>query len=121
MSTSFNGDLSHGLLLSDSLQRLQLEASSNDLASNGTDNGIDSQFPSPPSRLLGSVLHEGYGFRPASGSSTPPSNAVRTIDSPLPDRHGLGWPGVFFKLSPVNPKYLCFSQINGVPLDCNSR
>ncbi|KIM83912.1 hypothetical protein PILCRDRAFT_818937 [Piloderma croceum F 1598] len=89
MSTSFNGDLSHGLLLSDSLQRLQLEA---DVASNGTDNEFDSRIPSPPSRLLGSVLHEGYGFRPASGSSTPPSNVVRTIDSPLPDRHGLGWP-----------------------------
>jgi GTP cyclohydrolase I len=94
MATSFNGDLSHGTLLSDSLQRLQLEPS-DDLAPNGTDNDNDSQISSPPSRLLASVLHEGYGFRPASGDSTPPSNVLRTTDSPLPDRHGLGWPGEF--------------------------
>jgi len=114
MSTSSNGDLSHGLLLSDSLQRLHLEA---DVASNGTDNENDFRISSPPSRLL---HHEGYGFRPASGSSSPPSNVVRAIDSPLPDRHGLGWPGESFKLWLVNPKYLCFSQINGVSLDRDS-
>jgi GTP cyclohydrolase I len=92
MATSVDGDLSHGKLLSDSLQRLQLEASSSDVAQNGTDSDIDSPLSSPPSRLLSSVVHEGYGFRPASGGSTPPT---RSVDSPLPDRNGLGWPGEF--------------------------
>jgi len=89
MATSLDGDLSHGKLLSDSLQRLQLEVSSSDPVSNGTDSEIDPRLSSPPSRLLSSVLHEGYGFRPASGASTPPT---RSVDSPLPDRNGLGWP-----------------------------
>jgi hypothetical protein len=39
-------------------------------------------------------LREGYGFRPASGASTPLSH--RGIASPLPDPHGLGWPGEWY-------------------------
>jgi GTP cyclohydrolase IA len=95
MATSVDSDLSHGTLLSDSLQRL---ASSGDVALNGTDNDIDPHISSPPSRVLSSVLHEGYGFRPASGSSTPVSDAARNVGSPLPDPNGLGWPGEFFKV-----------------------
>jgi hypothetical protein len=94
MATSLDGDLSHGALLSDSLQRLQLQALSAD-APNDTDSDIDPRISSPTSRLLSSVLHEGYGFRPASGGSTPPHSVARSVDSPLPDQHGLGWPGEF--------------------------
>ena len=91
MPSSLDGDLSHGALLSDSLQRLQLQAESS--SDHPPNPDIDPRFSSP-SRLRTSVLHEGYGFRPTSGSSTPPQNAVRN-DSPLPDRNGLGWPGEF--------------------------
>jgi hypothetical protein len=69
-----------GTLLSHSLQQL--------VPQNGTDS--EPRPSSPPSRSL--IFHEGYGFRSASGGSTPPK-AVRNIDTPLPDRNGLGWPG----------------------------
>ena len=72
------GDLSHSTILYDSLEHLQDEP----------DELPD--LPSP-SRSTRSSLHDGYGFRPPSGSSTP-SQAHRNA-SPLPDRHGLGWPG----------------------------
>lgn len=41
------------------------------------------------------LIPEGYGFRPLSGSSTPLLAAGPAADrgSPLPDVHGLGWPG----------------------------
>lgn len=40
---------------------------------------------------------EGYGFRPASGTSTPlkASRSGTEAGSPLPDPNGLGWPGTF--------------------------
>ena len=90
MATSLDSDLSHGKLLSDSLQRLQLLSS---------DNGIDPT--PPPPRSLSSVLHEGYGFRPTSGGSTPP-NVVHSVDHPLPDCNGLGWPGRLLTSWPIN-------------------
>jgi len=98
MSTSLDDHLPHGTLLSDTLQRLQLESS--DVAPNGDnyDNETDSEprLSSPSSksyRKITSVVHEGYGFRPASGASTPPKTiAFHGPDSPLPDRNGLGWP-----------------------------
>lgn len=98
MSTSLDDHLSHGTLLSDSLERLQLQSS--DVTQNGDtyDNKIGSEprLSSPSSksyRLITSVVHEGYGFRPASGGSTPPKPVGHGPDSPLPDRNGLGWPG----------------------------
>lgn len=96
---TLNSDTSHGVLLSDSLQRLKLESSSlsNDVDDNQRDHETErdelANLPSPSSRLLNSVVHEGYGFRPTSGSSTPQSAIRAGSDSPLPDRHGLGWPG----------------------------
>ncbi|KAH8106135.1 GTP cyclohydrolase I [Cristinia sonorae] len=57
----------------------------------------DPQSPSPaqPSRSA-QLPHvkDGYGFRPASGISTPviSSHQVGATSSPLPDPHGLGWP-----------------------------
>lgn len=33
------------------------------------------------------LIHDGYGFRPSSGGSTP------SAPSSIPDIHGLGWPG----------------------------
>jgi GTP cyclohydrolase I len=94
MAMSLNGDLSYGTLLSDSLQRLQ--ENSHDTPADVSDTDIIPQIPSPTSRLLSSVLHEGYGFRPASGASTPPQIVGSGVDSPLPDRNGLGWPGEVF-------------------------
>jgi hypothetical protein len=38
-------------------------------------------------------VHEGYGFRPPSGVSTPLLQGA--TPSPIPDIHGLGWPGEF--------------------------
>lgn len=40
--------------------------------------------------------HEGYGFRPPSGISTPMYLSKAVAKSPLPDAHGLGWPGEQF-------------------------
>lgn len=37
-------------------------------------------------------VYDGYGFRPASGVSTPLHPAA-TTSSPIPDVNGLGWPG----------------------------
>ncbi|CAL1701361.1 unnamed protein product [Somion occarium] len=40
-----------------------------------------------------SHVREGYGFRPASGISTPVISSVQVgMNSPLPDPNGLGWP-----------------------------
>jgi GTP cyclohydrolase I len=36
-------------------------------------------------------VHDGYGFRPPSGASTP-----LNIETLVPDSNGLGWPGLFF-------------------------
>ncbi|KAH9978120.1 GTP cyclohydrolase I [Lactifluus volemus] len=44
----------------------------------------------PPSSLSKTPLHDGYGFRPPSGVSTPTAPPDR--NSPLPDVNGLGWP-----------------------------
>ena len=58
----------------------------------------DPQSPSAlPSTRAAQNHHvrEGYGFRPASGISTPVISSVQVggTPSPLPDLHGLGWPG----------------------------
>lgn len=104
----------HGELLSDGLRQLQLQQeqqeSSEAVSPKSVDhpplpedihNGelipsqdTDSQLPSsihPP----WPHVREGYGFRTPSGTSTPQtlvSHGERT--SPLPDPHGLGWPGM---------------------------
>ncbi|KIY72979.1 GTP cyclohydrolase I [Cylindrobasidium torrendii FP15055 ss-10] len=49
--------------------------------------------PAPPSPLRHHVVHEGYGFRPPSGVSTPIVTASgSSTDVLIPDAHGLGWP-----------------------------
>lgn len=100
MSTSLDDHVSHGALLTDSLQRLQSNSSS-DIPKNGDVYGNDingeprlSSPSSKSSRLITSIVHEGYGFRPTSGASTPPRViATHGPESPLPDPNGLGWPG----------------------------
>jgi hypothetical protein len=47
--------------------------------------------PVPAALLLTTKSRDGYGFRSASGMSTPLTMPSR--DSPLPDPNGLGWPG----------------------------
>lgn len=69
-------------LINDSLQRLEIISPPGGATVPVEESALKSRF---------GVLHEGYGFRPASGTSTP--TVERAIDSPLPDRNGLGWPG----------------------------
>ena len=49
--------------------------------------------PSPSGRYH--RVHEGYGFRPPSGISTPLMITQPTNQTLVPDVHGLGWPGQF--------------------------
>ncbi|KAF7794520.1 hypothetical protein EIP86_005654 [Pleurotus ostreatoroseus] len=88
----------HGTLLTDSLKRLELkEAVPSSLVQ---PDGDHASLPSTPGHHTRSPpIHEGYGFRPASGVSTPispaaaaPAPAQAGSSSPLPDPNGLGWP-----------------------------
>lgn len=54
---------------------------------------------------------DGYGFRPASGASTP-LRATSTA-SPLPDPNGLGWPGGL--LTPVCHRSVRTRCLSGSP------
>lgn len=95
-SMTTSNEASHSAILSDSLERLQLE-SEGATSSDGTDGNHErdelGDLPSP-SRSARALVHDGYGFRPPSGTSTPSgSSQVNRNASPLPDRHGLGWPG----------------------------
>ncbi|KAI0796591.1 hypothetical protein C8Q75DRAFT_741617 [Abortiporus biennis] len=109
----------HGEMLSESLRKLQIkEQQSSKTSSVSLDIGshdtqvdgeqpsrsenadqqlhLDPQSPSTSSARLTWNPHvrEGYGFRPASGVSTPllPSSSGVGTSSPLPDPNGLGWP-----------------------------
>ncbi|KAG1820537.1 uncharacterized protein BJ212DRAFT_1340675 [Suillus subaureus] len=88
---------SHVELLSNGLRKLELQQSETNPRSN--DQGGDPQSENDPSsasasRFSRSQAREGYGFRPASGISTPLTLSSRAVEggSPLPDPHGLGWP-----------------------------
>lgn len=91
-----NADADSDALINASLQRLDLVSSTGD-ATTPVDESETFRLASPASRAR-LRLHEGYGFRPASGASTPA--VERVADSPLPDRNGLGWPGEFWFLTP---------------------
>lgn len=89
----------HGARLSESLHKLQLAEvtdSELDSATNG-DHPESSRKDSPsPGRVTWNPhVREGYGFRSASGVSTPliASTSAQGTGSPLPDPNGLGWPG----------------------------
>lgn len=115
-------DVTHGALLTDSLRKLQLHEDSSPTQSSKapfpnpdlheTHDGSDPPTrgdvtepvkindPHSSSANLTRVacnphVREGYGFRPASGISTPiiPSQPALGTSSPLPDPNGLGWPG----------------------------
>ena len=106
---------SHGDLLSDSLRKITMEQlhfeSSSESAANEVLHGSPSNDPdaddsgnkdSPASATTSTTssarpawpphVREGYGFRPASGTSTPLMQVAERA-SPLPDPNGLGWPG----------------------------
>ncbi|THH13891.1 hypothetical protein EW146_g6380 [Bondarzewia mesenterica] len=115
-----SSDITHGALLSDSLRKLQIDSAAADsdgqnstldgpaeiASSSGTrgdedhvrkeskESGvISSSSSTDPTRLASTqLIREGYGFRPASGFSTPASVHAPERASPLPDIHGLGWP-----------------------------
>ncbi|KAH9843879.1 uncharacterized protein C8Q71DRAFT_17449 [Rhodofomes roseus] len=89
----------HGELLSESLQRLQLSQQARTDDADPHDGEHSDQVMSLPSPGLGRSawsphVREGYGFRPASGHSTPLLASTSRVggDSPLPDPNGLGWP-----------------------------
>ncbi|KII95925.1 hypothetical protein PLICRDRAFT_233331 [Plicaturopsis crispa FD-325 SS-3] len=94
-------DSAHGELLSDGLRRLQLQQEHTnaehtaDTPDPSADPERETQFAINPIRSPGTPhAREGYGFRQASGVSTPLTAPTQfpDRDSPLPDPNGLGWP-----------------------------
>ncbi|KAI9574992.1 hypothetical protein HD554DRAFT_2166435 [Boletus coccyginus] len=95
--------LSHGELLSNELRQLELHGATESqflLVANDADiprgeaQSVNSQHDSPqqvPVRSPWPHVHDGYGFRPPSGVSTPLTHGIEH-GSPLPDPNGLGWP-----------------------------
>lgn len=104
----------HAALLSNGIQQLKLQQQNH--SSPLANTASDTRASSPSSSDYGAEEHdddnratngavitqrrsspvrEGYGFRPASGTSTPLTESFRAADtgSPLPDPNGLGWPG----------------------------
>ncbi|KAJ3993618.1 hypothetical protein F5050DRAFT_1577247 [Lentinula boryana] len=78
---------SHSDLLAESLSKLE--------ASQKQVNGkVDPCHSQGNSGTIGTPrIHEGYGFRPPSGVSTPLiASATAASESLVPDSHGLGWP-----------------------------
>lgn len=97
--------LSHGELLSNELRQLEPHGATESqflLVANDADiprgeaQSVNSQHDSPqqvPVRSPWPHVHDGYGFRPPSGVSTPLTHGIEH-GSPLPDPNGLGWPGM---------------------------
>lgn len=73
---------SHGDLLADRLRRLD----------NPDDQSVQAPSDVHPTPSLPKAPYDGYGFRLASGMSSPLAPTDR--NSPLPDVNGLGWPGM---------------------------
>lgn len=70
--------------------------------SNSVSQDVDGEQNTDSSRTSAKLtllphVREGYGFRPASGTSTPTKASRSGTDtgSPLPDPNGLGWPGTY--------------------------
>lgn len=106
--------MSHSALLSDGLRKLQLHQESSETEDSedtltAPDVDQEDHAPSPPpssNRVpFKDHLRDGYGFRPASGISTPVIGTEKSHGSPLPDTNGLGWPG---KQLPWLSNYLAF-------------
>ncbi|KAI0343188.1 GTP cyclohydrolase I [Trametopsis cervina] len=110
MSPTPTDHAEHGALLTDSLRRLQLkeQTPSSLVEPSVRTNGVadaeqaqdshlnlahrsDEPLPSPSA--IPAHVHEGYGFRPPSGSETPNiAPPAQGQSTPLPDPNGLGWP-----------------------------
>jgi hypothetical protein len=75
---------SHGDLLVDRLRRLDIL----------DDHPVQTPSNDQPTPFQSKTPHDGYGFRPSSGKTSPRAPTDR--NSPLPDVNGLGWPGKFF-------------------------
>lgn len=74
---------SHHDLLADSLTKLEISQSTAKMNPGEEEKG----------HLCNLRVHEGYGFRPPSGISTPDSPTTVASDNLVPDPNGLGWPG----------------------------
>lgn len=75
---------SHSDLLADSLSKLEASQTQTNTKTEG-----DHPVSSPGPRI-----HEGYGFRPPSGITTPLiASATAASENMVPDPNGLGWPG----------------------------
>jgi len=92
-----NSYSTHGDLLADRLSRLDVDLSPKldhqPVQAPVTDD--TTHPPKPP--------YDGYGFRPASGMSSPRIQPPPDRNSPLPDVNGLGWPGQSSFLFPSSP------------------
>ncbi|KAH9947258.1 GTP cyclohydrolase I [Amylocystis lapponica] len=88
-------DDSTGARISQSLHKLQMLHAAPDVDPHPRGRSEDPAPPANPTPPSWSPhVREGYGFRPSSGMSTPPTASVYGLEagSPLPDPNGLGWP-----------------------------
>jgi hypothetical protein len=95
MASEISTEDAYGKMLSDGLR--QLDLASDSTAEADSPSG-EREMPRTASALSHTAstsrIRDGYGFRPPSGVSTPASGiGPQERDSPLPDVHGLGWPG----------------------------
>ncbi|PPQ92371.1 hypothetical protein CVT25_008721 [Psilocybe cyanescens] len=93
-------DPSHVALLSDSLQRLQVEQQQSSADDQSGEDVLDPDVQGPPNIPKSPISRDGYGFR-KSGVSTPlthglPNDSLLSShlaqDLLVPDPNGLGWP-----------------------------
>ncbi|KAF8826472.1 hypothetical protein HHX47_DHR5000210 [Lentinula edodes] len=91
---------SHSDLLAESLSKLET-------CQNQANGKADSGHPEGNSVSIGTPrIHEGYGFRPPSGISTPLiASASAASESLVPDSNGLGWPGKSVIYNRISPEY----------------
>lgn len=78
--------------VSNRLKSLEIDNGVLDAAEDQPEQSADSLPPLPVARTSSRAhIHDGYGFRPPSGVSTPLTST--TTEFLVPDLHGLGWPG----------------------------
>ncbi|KAJ4499981.1 putative FOL2-GTP cyclohydrolase I [Lentinula lateritia] len=87
-------------MLAESLSKLET-------CQNQANGKADSGHPEGNSVSIGTPrIHEGYGFRPPSGISTPLiASASAASESLVPDSNGLGWPGKSVTYNRISPEY----------------
>jgi len=87
---------SHNDRLTLELEKLQMDSSTESPVQTAT--SVENNGSAPESSVTQHSgrgtprIHEGYGFRPVSGSASPLTGAA-TTSVLVPDPNGLGWPG----------------------------